>query len=359
MITPNAGGFAGNGYTVTENAALRGRNTFHVPARAELLIEVENSTALPSLFALRALHDGPLLVLGEGSNVLFTTDFDGVVLNLKNRGMRTREDRGGATLVRVEAGQNWNDFVHWSLARGLRGPENLILIPGSAGAAPIQNIGAYGVEVSEFIESVEAYDRQRSEPVRLGNADCAFAYRDSLFKHEPERYVVSAIELLLPHARELRIDYAGIRDELATIPIYPPTPAAVAEAVMRLRTRKLPDPAQLGNAGSFFKNPILASGQASALQREHPGLPLWPVGAGQSKLSAAWFVEACGMKGMRQGDAGVSDKHALVLVNHGTASGADVWALAQQVRETVKQRFGVTLQPEPLIVGRRGPLGVA
>jgi len=337
------------GYTIVENAPLTARNTFRVPARAELLIDVHDGVVLPELFQLGALKTGPVFVLGEGSNILLTRDWPGVVLSLATRGIRLLQDRGDTALVRAEAGENWNDFVHWTLARGFAGLENLVLIPGSVGAAPIQNIGAYGAEVCEFVETVEAFDRRDGGFVRLGNAECAFAYRDSRFKREPERYLVTAVEFALPRQRELRLDYAGLREELASMGLESPSHAAAADAVMRLLTRKLPNPALIGNAGSFFKNPVVDATLASELAREHPALASWPAAEGR-KLSAAWLIEACDFKGLREGDAGVSSQHALVLVNHGQATGAQIWALAQRIQQAVKQRFGVILEPEPRVI---------
>lgn len=340
----------GDGYTIVERASLQGRNTFHVPVRAEILVDVRKPAALAELFGYEMLRSAPLLVLGEGSNVLFTRDWPGVVLAIAAHAIEVVEDRGDGALVRVEAGQNWNDFVRWSLAQGFSGLENLALIPGTVGAAPIQNIGAYGAEVSEFIETVEAWDRDTGRLVRLSRAECAFAYRDSIFKHQPDRHVVTAVEFALPRQHALRIDYAGVSEELAAIGADTPTPSAVAEAVSRLRTRKLPDPAVLGNAGSFFKNPVIDVDSAGRLLAENPALPNWPAGDGRIKLSAAWMIETSGCKGRREGDAGVSDRHALVLVNHGRASGAELWALAERVREAVRSRFGVNLEPEPRVV---------
>ncbi|MDE2316451.1 MAG: UDP-N-acetylmuramate dehydrogenase, partial [Xanthomonadaceae bacterium] len=239
----------------------------------------------------------------------------------------------------------------WSLGQGYAGLENLILIPGTVGAAPIQNIGAYGTEVAEFIESVEAWDTREHRVAQLDRATCAFGYRDSLFKRESGRYIVTAVRFALPRAHELRLDYAGIRDELARMGVAKPAPFHVAEAVVHLRTRKLPDPAVIGNAGSFFKNPVVDAAQAETLKREHPDLPAWPQTDGRSKLSAAWLIEAAGLKGQREGDAGISNRHALVLVNHGHASGRELWAFAQQVIAAVQAKFGVRLEPEPVVVG--------
>jgi len=338
------------GYTVIENAPLTARNTFRVPARADLLIEVSDAAMLPQLFALPALARGPVLVLGGGSNLLLTRDWPGVAVSLCGSGIRVLQDDGDSARVRVEAGENWHDLVLWSLARGFVGLENLALIPGTVGAAPIQNIGAYGVEVREFVEAVDAFDRTTGRNVRLAAADCAFAYRDSVFKREPTRYVVTAVEFRLPRQRALRLDYAGVREELAAMGGEPAGAPRVAEAVMRLRTRKLPNPALIGNAGSFFKNPVIGAERASALRATNPQLASWPAGEGFVKLSAAWLIEACGFKGLREGDAGVSSQHALVLVNHGNATGAQLWALAQRIQATVRERFAVELEAEPVIV---------
>ncbi|MHB1271601.1 MAG: UDP-N-acetylmuramate dehydrogenase [Rhodanobacter sp.] len=338
------------GYTLIENAALVMRNTLRVAARASLLAEIRDATRLPKLLDFPAVRAGRLLVLGEGSNVLFTGDFEGTVLAMATRGVQVQSD-GDSARIAVAAGERWDDFVRWTLGQGYAGLENLILIPGTVGAAPIQNIGAYGCEVAEFIESVEAWDIRERRVATLDHATCAFAYRDSLFKREPGRYIVTAVRFVLPRNRPLRTDYAGIDEELRRMGVDKPAPFHVAEAVVHLRTRKLPDPAVIGNAGSFFKNPIVEPSQSGALKREHPGLPVWPQPDGRCKLSAAWLIESCGFKGLREGDAGISNRHALVLVNHGHATGPQLWALAQQVMLGVREKFGVALEPEPVVVG--------
>jgi UDP-N-acetylmuramate dehydrogenase len=215
----------------------------------------------------------------------------------------------------------------------------------------MQNIGAYGVEAGEFIEAVEAFDMHERRFVRFDDARCEFGYRDSVFKRHPDRWLITAVTFHLPRAWTPRIEYAGVRDELRRIGIERPAPIHVADAVADLRTRKLPDPKLIGNAGSFFKNPLVPATQAAQLCMEHPQLPSWPAPDGTTKLSAAWLIEASGYKGMREGDAGISNRHALVLVNHGHATGAQLWALAQRVREGVHARFGVMLEPEPRIIG--------
>ncbi|HEY8012228.1 MAG TPA: UDP-N-acetylmuramate dehydrogenase [Rudaea sp.] len=338
------------GCTIYENASLLERTTFRVPASASMLIDVHDANALPALLESSIAQGENALILGEGSNVLFTRDWPGVVLALRTRGIGIIEEHDDAVLVRVAAGEHWNDFVHWSLDRGLFGLENLALIPGSVGATPIQNIGAYGTEVGEFVHAVAAWDRITRKSVRLARDACAFAYRDSLFKREPGRYLIMAVEFQLPRQRELRLDYSGVREELATMGVAQPDARAVARAITRLRTRKLPDPATTGNAGSFFKNPIVTQMQAQALKLSNPDLPLWPVSGAHAKLSAAWLIEACNFKGLREGYAGISSQHALVLINHGQATGAQIWGLAQRVQSAVLERFGTVLEPEPLVI---------
>ena len=342
------------GYTLTEDASLAALNTLRVPARARLLADIRDAAKLPELLDFPAVRHGRLLALGEGSNVLFTGDFDGTVLLMSTRGVQVESD-GEDAHIAVAAGERWDDFVRWTLGQGYAGLENLILIPGTVGAAPIQNIGAYGCEVAEFIESVEAWDLRERRVVMLDHAACAFAYRDSLFKREPGRYIVTGVRFVLPRQRPLRTDYAGIAEQLARMGVDNPAPFHVAEAVVHLRTKKLPDPAVIGNAGSFFKNPMVDTATAEALQRAHPTLPAWPQADGRCKISAAWLIETAGFKGMREGDAGISNRHALVLVNHGRASGAQLWALAQQVMSGVHEKFGVRLEPEPVVIGSEMP----
>ena len=343
-------------YRLVENARLDARNTFGVPARASVLVEVADAAALPELFGYAMLRDGPMLVLGGGSNMLFAGDPPGAVLSLGAQSIAILDDDGERTIVRADAGVEWHAFVLWTLGHGLSGLENLALIPGTVGAAPIQNIGAYGVEVRERVHRVEAFDRVAGQPIRLDAAACGFAYRDSVFKRDPERYVVTAVEFVLSRAPELRLDYAGLGDELRAMGIDAvsshPRPSQVAEAVCRIRRRKLPDPAMLGNAGSFFKNPIVPSPIAADLERAHPALPMFrTANESERKLSAAWMIDACGWKGHRDGDAGVAASHALVLVNHGSATGAQVLDLARRIAISVHERFGVMLEPEPRIVG--------
>ena len=340
------------GYQLADDVSLAGRNTFHVAARAAMMADVTHADALAELFDYAMLRDGPVMVLGEGSNLLFAADYPGVVICLTMAGTRISEDDGGQALVRAEAGMSWNDFVTWTLGKGFCGLENMALIPGTVGACPIQNIGAYGVEVGEFIEAVEAFHRGTGQVKRVMREDCAFGYRDSRFKAELDQWVITAVEFRLPRQRELRLDYAGVHEELAAMGVQAPRASHVAEAISRIRTRKLPNPALLGNAGSFFKNPVVDAAMADAMKDSHPALPVFPgTDTRQRKLSAAWMIEAAGWKGYREGDAGIAAQHALVLVNHGRATGAQLLALAHRVADSVAEKFGVALEPEPRLIG--------
>lgn len=336
-------------YSLTRQVSLRALNTFGVDATAACVATLRDPQALSEVLARHEAREGAM-VLGEGSNVLFVGDYGGTLLRLACDAVQVVAEDGEGALVRAEAGCRWDPLVDWTLARGLVGLENLALIPGLAGAAPIQNIGAYGVEVGEFVATVEAYDRGAGRVVRLAKDQCGFAYRESTFKKDPARWIVSAIELRLPRQRELALGYAGVADELKAMGVTQPTAAAVAEAVRRLRRRKLPDPARVGNAGSFFKNPVVPAEVAERLRIAHPQLPVYRA-AQECKLSAAWLIEQCGWRGFREGDAGVSAQHALVLVNHGHATGHRLLELARRVAASVRDRFGVTLEPEPRIVG--------
>ena len=264
-------------FRLLHDADLSGRNTFGVPARAPLLVEVADAGVLPSLFATE-LDGANVMVLGGGSNVLFAGDPEGPLLALRGERMAVLGETGDDVRVRADAGAGWDAFVRWTLARGLAGLENLALIPGTVGAAPIQNIGAYGVEASERILAVEAFEPAMGAMHRFTSMACGFAYRDSVFKREPGRYVVTAVEFALSRTGAPRVEYAGVRAELDAMGVAEaPTATQVADAVTAIRRRKLPDPAQVGNAGSFFKNPIVPAALAGDLLQAHPSLPEFPV----------------------------------------------------------------------------------
>lgn len=324
-------------------------NSFGVAARASQLITVENQQ---DLFALAELQPEQDLVLGGGSNILLVDNVPGKVLLNRILGIDLIDADDDGFLIEVGAGENWHSLVCHALQQGWHGMENLALIPGLAGAAPMQNIGAYGVELAEVLESVTAWDWLQSRWVVFQNEQCELGYRDSIFKREPrDRYFITSITMRLKRDFKARLDYAGLREALAG---KSPNAQNVFDTVVALRQRKLPDPAIQGNAGSFFKNPVLAQLEAETLLQSHPLLPHWVLTNGQIKLSAAAMIQAAGMKGHQQGAAAVSSQHALVLINRGGASGAELWQLAQQVQMRVRQQFGVQLDPEPRIYSNSG-----
>lgn len=344
---------------------LRPLTTFGVAGTAAIAWTLDHLDQVDPLLEKLARAPAAALpfVLGGGSNVLFVRDLQEPLILVRLRGRRLLDDDGSQVLLEVGAGEVWDEIVRYTLAQGWFGLENLSLIPGLAGGAPWQNIGAYGVEVAEAIESVDAVDLRSGTRRRFGAADCGFGYRSSYFKTGPGRqWLITALRLRLSRQPQPRTGYGEIRAELdaqaaqveagGRAGTAEPTPQQVAQAVRAIRRRKLPDPQAVGNAGSFFKNPVIDRDAAEALRTSFPALPAYPV-AGEpqlAKLSAGWLIEAAGWKGFRDGDAGVSAQHALVLVNHGTASGRQLLALAQRIQQSVQERFGVALEPEPVIV---------
>ena len=302
----------------------------------------------------------PPFLLGGGSNLLLTRDIEAPVLQIALRGARIVFDEGHTVLVEAMAGEPWHAFVLWTLAKGLSGLENLSLIPGFVGAAPVQNVGAYGVETADTMESASAIDTRTGESREFRNSDCKFGYRDSVFKQmradllegESDRYAIMRVRFRLSRQFTPHIDYGDLKAELQRAGIAAPSATDVSRAVISIRSSKLPDPAIIGNAGSFFKNPVLDMETVSALKERFPEMPQYPAKAGV-KIAAGWLIEQAGWKGRRlspASGAAVHDKHALVIVNRGWATGADIWTLAQAVQAAVQEKFGVMLEPEPRIV---------
>ncbi|MCA1778410.1 MAG: UDP-N-acetylmuramate dehydrogenase [Xanthomonadaceae bacterium] len=330
-------------------ARLDGFSTFRLPASARELVLLEDAGDLRVL-----LDTGqPVLILGGGSNTLFVGDFDGRVIVNQLTGIDSEVVDRDRVLITAGAGENWHSLVRWTLDRGLWGIENLALIPGLVGAAPMQNIGAYGVELAHCLHAVQAFDRNSGEIVWLKADDCALNYRHSRFKGEDAgRFVILAIQLeLFMHGTPV-LEYPSLIDELARHgQSQPGDSRTVAAAVMRIRKRKLPDPEHIPNAGSFFKNPVIENSQAQALIDANPELPWWPDKPGCTKLSGGWLIDQLGWRGKTVGDAQVYEKHALVLINRGNASGADVVELARRIRADVERNFNIVLVPEPVLVG--------
>lgn len=332
---------------IQQDADLRPFNSFGVSARAAWLMEIEDRDDVEEARRFAVDNGLPVLVLGEGSNILFVNDFPGLVLHVSNQGMQLTEP--GA--VTVQAGENWHEFVTQCMNSGLHGLENLALIPGTVGAAPVQNIGAYGAELEQFLVSVEACDLATGHWQTLDRQACEFAYRSSLFKRDSEsRWLIFSLTLALSRDWVPNLEYGALREALAEQGDTEPSPRQLYDTVCRIRQSKLPDPAALGNAGSFFKNPLISTDRYQALQEEFPAIPAFAAEPELVKVPAAWLLEQAGWKGKRRGAAGVHEQHALVLVNHGGASGEDLFLLAQDMSNSVLQRFGIALQPEVRIL---------
>jgi UDP-N-acetylmuramate dehydrogenase len=343
---------------IRQQANLTTENSFGVPCHASELFCLSDSADLPAACDWLQQHPDAL-ILGGGSNLLIATPTLSAVLAVRLKG-RSRLNQAQSSnepaadnntvLVQAAAGENWHEFVCWTLEQQLFGLENLSLIPGSCGAAPVQNIGAYGVELADCLHAVNAIHISSGEQQRFGRDQCGFGYRTSRFKESPGQWLILSIELALHRQPTLHLDYGDIREQLQTDGIDTPSAHDVAAAVCAIRRRKLPDPAELGNAGSFFKNPVISSAQFEQSNADLQGIAHWPIQGDQVKLAAGALIEACDLKGFRRGDAGVHAAHALVLVNHGNASGEQILELANEVCRAVQTRFGILLEPEPLII---------
>jgi UDP-N-acetylmuramate dehydrogenase len=337
--------------TIQHDVSLRELNTFGIDAYARTFVSVKTVADLETIAADPQLSALPRLILGGGSNLLLTKDVAGLVLHMVNTGRTVVGEEGQQVVVRAQAGENWHDFVQWTLSQGLPGLENLSLIPGSVGAAPIQNIGAYGSELAEFFHSLTFFDFQTGETQVLSREECHFGYRDSIFKHAlRDRAVIVDVSFALPRQWQPNLVYAELAAELAIRAVSDPSAQDIADAVIAIRRRKLPDPAEIGNAGSFFKNPVVSREQHAQLLAKHPQLVGYPQPDGSIKLAAGWLIDQCGWKGRSLGAAGVHERQALVLVNRGGSTGAAVLSLATKISDDVQARFGVSLETEPVIV---------
>lgn len=326
---------------------LSDRNSFHVRQRAARLVEFETADDLKAFFANGV--PAKWMVLAGGNNILFTRDYDGVLLTPRATSIDVAAESSDAVVVRVAAGVEWDDLAAWAVERDLWGLENLSLIPGKVGAAPVQNIGAYGAEAKDTIQSVEMFCVDTCNTLILSKEHCAFGYRESVFKHALRgRVVITAVTFRLSRIPRPELGYGDLLHE--TEARGGVTLRNIREAVCAIRRSKLPDTAVLGNAGSFFKNPVVESAAAERLRAAYPDMPLYPAGEGHAKLAAGWLIERAGMKGCREGAVGVHERQALVLVNYGGASGDDVLALARKVQEAVRTKFGVEIAAEVNVV---------
>jgi UDP-N-acetylmuramate dehydrogenase len=330
---------------------LQSLNTFGIAASAHAYLRITKTEQLLGVFADATWLALPRLILGGGSNLLLTQDFPGLVVHIALQG---REVIGGderSHFVRAAAGENWHDFVQWTLAQGLGGLENLSLIPGTVGAAPIQNIGAYGLETRDVFHSLTVFDPATGKTRTMDAAACRFGYRDSVFKQDEGRgLIIVDVTFALPRQWQPNLRYAELATAVAEQGCTAPTAQQVADTVIAIRRRKLPDPAVIGNAGSFFKNPVVTQAQCAALLERFPALVHHAQPDGTQKLAAGWLIDQCGWKGRSLGAAGVYPKQALVLVNNGGATGAEVVALAKAIQADVQARYGVLLEPEPVFI---------
>ncbi len=330
---------------LTYDADLLPHNSFGVPARAACLAEIHASEDLEQAVDLADSRNLPLLLLGGGTNVLFADDFPGMVLLMRNRGVELDRESG---LIRIAAGENWHDLVQTCLKNSLYGLENMALIPGSTGAAPVQNIGAYGVELESFFVELNLFDCESGNSRLMNREDCNFSYRDSILKQpRPRPQVVCSLTLQLQRDPAPNLSYPTLAKELE--PIADPTPQDIFKAVCQIRRRRLPDPTKIGNAGSFFKNPVITHDKFEQLRSQFNSPPSFPAKEGV-KVPAGWLLEQCGFKGYTKGTAGVSDRHALALVNKGGATGKELHQLAKEMQERVLNEFNITLEPEVRII---------
>ena len=335
---------------IQTNVDLTGLNTMGISAKATWFVEVSDLRELEQALNWADAQSVPVWLLGGGSNVIFAGNFEGLVIRLGLRGRSWANQYGDSATLVLAAGENWHNAVIYACQCGYRGLENLALIPGSAGAAPVQNIGAYGTELADTLESVRVWDRQTGTESVLDRDDCQFSYRDSLFKQMPDRYVILDISLRLDRNKPLNLGYRELADYFAGVDSQTLSAEDVAEAVMCIRQTKLPDPDRIPNAGSFFKNPVVPATVADQLLERFPGLVTYTQADGQVKLAAGWLIDQRGWKGFSNGVVGVHHRQALVLTNHG-GSGRDVLALAARIADDIAEHYGVELEIEPRIAG--------
>lgn len=325
-------------------------HTFHLPVKARQIIDIQDKKQWFEAWQTARRAGLPVLLMGQGSNILFLEDFDGVVLRNQLKGIAHTED-ADFHYLHVQGGENWHELVKWTLAKGIGGLENLALIPGCVGSAPIQNIGAYGVEFEQVCDFVEVLNLDNGETFTLQAAECEFGYRESVFKHRyKDRYAIISVGLKLAKAWKPVLTYGS----LTAFDPQTVTPQQVFEEVCAVRSAKLPNPDEFGNAGSFFKNPVIDFADFSRIQTAYPTIPHYPQADGSVKLPAGWLIDQCQLKGFQIGGAAVHTQQALVLINKDSATGADVLALATTVRGKVREKFGIEIHPEVRFMGRDG-----
>jgi UDP-N-acetylmuramate dehydrogenase len=332
---------------LTPNLGLKDRNTFGLDASAQLAYEIDTAAQIPEVMRQITQQNLPWRVLGGGSNVILPKVLSGATLLMNIAGQEILSSDQNATVVAVGGGVNWHEFVAWTLEKNLPGLENLALIPGTVGAAPIQNIGAYGVELADYIDHIEAFDVEKQAFVTLSKEACQFAYRDSYFKQHAQRFIVTKVVFKIPKVWQAKIHYADLAKQFEGN--TNPSAEEIFLAVCKIRTHKLPDPKVIGNAGSFFQNPVISNEQYEILLKKYATLVSYPDAPGKRKLAAGWLIDQCGFKGQRMGEVGVYENQALVLVNHGNGTAEDILGLAKCIQEKVRKEFGVSLEIEPNI----------
>ena len=341
---------------VEKNVPLEACNTFHIVARAHTLVRLRSLLDLQALLANPDWALAPKFVLGGGSNIVLTGDVKPMVLKVEIMGRRLVRETARAWVLEAGAGENWHEFIAWSLAQGYPGLENMALIPGTVGASPVQNVGAYGVELQDRFESLDAVDLQTGQLFSLNAAQCGFGYRDSVFKHASKplglagRALITAVRFALPKPWKAVLGYADLEKKRVQTGINNPSAQQIFDWVCDIRRAKLPDPALIGNAGSFFKNPTVSAEQCQDIIGREPKIVHYLLADGSAKLAAGWLIDACGWRGKSVGNAGVYEKQALVLVNRGGATGGEVMTLARAIQTSVYERFGIMLEPEPVVV---------
>ncbi|WP_149304766.1 UDP-N-acetylmuramate dehydrogenase [Pareuzebyella sediminis] len=335
---------------VQTDVSLKPYNTFGIDARARFFCEIDSLKKLKEALQLSGYPEK--FILSGGSNILITGDLNKLVLHIGLKGIEIVEESQKEVWIKVMAGENWHQMVLWALDQNYGGLENLSLIPGNAGTAPIQNIGAYGVELKDILTSCEAMEVESKKIKIFTNEDCHFGYRDSYFKNEGKgKYVITSITLkLTKNTHKINTNYGDIEAELQAKGISDPTIKDISNVVVSIRQKKLPDPCKIGNSGSFFKNPVLSASEFLTFTENHPHAPFYKIAEDCYKIPAGWLIEQCGLKGKRFGDAGVHKNQALVLVNYGHATGKDIINMAERVVEQVRQKFGITISPEVNII---------
>jgi UDP-N-acetylmuramate dehydrogenase len=335
---------------IKENVSLKPYNTFGIDVKAKHFVEVTGLAQLQRLLQLSAYSNR--FIISGGSNMLLIKDIDALVMHINLKGIRVLEENDDTVVLKIMAGENWHELVLWTLDHGYGGLENLSLIPGNTGTAPIQNIGAYGVELKDVFVGCEAMNIQNQELEAFTKEDCKFGYRDSIFKNEAKgKYIITSVKLRLTKKNHSVLTFYGaIEDELKTMAVVTPTIRDISNAVISIRSKKLPDPRQIGNSGSFFKNPVVSKKTFERFQKQHPEAPFYKMDNNEYKIPAGWLIEQIGFKGKRFGDAGVHKKQALVLVNYGNATGKEILELAEKIQETVDAEFGIQLSAEVNII---------